>query len=267
MRLHSRVPAEPEVTLASYARALMALDEAAVPFLVGGTYAMKHHCGIVRDTKDVDLFILREDLDGALDALSAAGFRTEFTFPHWLAKAFVGDRFIDVIFGSGNGAAPVDAQWFDHAQRGVMLGVPVLICPAEETIWSKAFVMERERYDGADVAHLFAAQRDRLDWERLVARFGDNYRVLLAHLVLFGFVFPREAADVPPWVMRDLLARVEAEVPDAIDPPLCGGTLLSREQYLVDLERGYRDARLPPTGTMSEGDVAWWTDAITRSRH
>ncbi len=262
MRLHSRVPDEPDADLATYARALVALDARRVPFLVGGTYALKHHCGIERDTKDVDLFVMPRDVQRALDTLDAEGFRTELTFPHWLAKAYGGDRFIDLIFSSGNGAAPVDRGWFDHAERGVMLGVPVLICPAEETIWSKAFVMERERYDGADIAHLFLAQRHRLDWARLVERFGDNFRVLLAHLVLFGYVYPREAADVPGWVMRHLVARLEDDVPEAHESQLCRGTLISREQYLVDLERGYRDGRLPPTGSMSEADIERWTEAI-----
>ena len=41
---------------------------------------------------------------------------------------------------------------------------------AEETLWSKAFVMERERYDGADVAHLILAHGERLDWDTPVWR-------------------------------------------------------------------------------------------------
>ena len=40
----------------------------------------------------------------------------------------------------------------------------VLVAPAEESLWCKAFVMERERFDGADVAHIILAYGDRLDW-------------------------------------------------------------------------------------------------------
>ena len=40
---------------------------------------------------------------------------------------------------------------------------------------------------------------------------------------------------------------------------MCQGTLLSRSQYLVDVEeRGYRDARVEPRGNMSPGDVERW---------
>jgi hypothetical protein len=41
-------------------------------------------------------------------------------------------------------------------------------------IWSKAFVMERERFDGADVAHLLRSMGPRLDWDRILRRF-DRY--------------------------------------------------------------------------------------------
>ena len=61
---------------------------------------------------------------------------------------------MDVIFNSGNGVARVDDLWFDHAPRTNVLGVIVRLSPAEEMIWSKAFIQERERFDGADVLHL-----------------------------------------------------------------------------------------------------------------
>ena len=45
--------------------------------------------------------------------------------------------------------------------------------------------------------------------------------------------------------------------------PLCRGTLISREQYLVDiLEWGYVDARMAPRGPMTATEIADWTEAI-----
>jgi hypothetical protein len=169
-----------------------------------------------------------------------------------------------VIFSSGNGVAAVDDAWFEHAVAGEVLGVAARLVPAEEMIWQKAFVQERERYDGADIAHIILARGRDLDWSRLLCRFGPHWRLLLGQLVLFGFVYPSQRDRVPEWVMNDLLTRLQAEVTAA--PPeanLCQGTLLSREQYLIDVERwGFADARAKPLGPMAHADIVHWTKAI-----
>ena len=194
-----------------YLEALAALRQGGVEFLIGGAHALAPYTGIIRDTKDLDVFLRKEDCEAALAVLGEAGFSTELTFPHWLGKAYAGDRFIDLIFGAGNGVAMVDDLWFAHATPGHVLGVPVPLCPPEEMIWSKAFIMERERYDGADIAHLILACGRELDWRRLLARFGRRWRVLLSHLILFGFIYPGERLVIPDAVMDHLLRRLERE--------------------------------------------------------
>lgn len=249
-----------------YRQVLQSLTAAGVPFLLGGAYAMQVHAGLARHTKDLDLFIRRGDYEQASEVLARSGLQAELTYPHWLGKVrgeAGGEAFIDLIFNSGSGVSPVDEEWFAHAVRADLLGVEVAVCPVEETIWSKAFVMERERYDGADVAHLLHARATHLDWDRLLRRFGGHWRVLLSHLVLFGFIYPAQRDAVPGWVMDGLLSRLRQEVPDGMRPGVCGGTLLSREQYLPDVHgEGLRDARVAPLGTMSCADVAQWTQAI-----
>lgn len=250
---------------AFYRRALRALNDARAEYLVGGAYALARYTGVARPTKDMDLFVREADLKCVLSALEAMGCRTEVPYPHWLGKARCGKELVDVIYSSGNGVVVVDDVWFEHAVQDEILGQRVLLCPAEEMVWSKAFVMERERYDGADVLHLLRARARDLDWARLVRRFDGLYRVLFAHLVLFGFVYPSERELIPKLVMDDLLQRLRLEI-DA--PPsevrLCRGTLLSRAQFLVDLERfGYEDARNEPGVRMTEAHIAQWTDAIS----
>ena len=253
-------------------RVLAFLAEQAIPFLVGGGHALRHYTGDVRGTRDLDLFVRRDDALPFLESLRSIGLETDLTFPHWLGKARLGSECIDVIYSSGNGVAAVDDEWFAHAVPATVLGVRVQLSPPEEMIWSKAFVMERERFDGADVAHLLLARHARLDWHRLLRRFGPHWRVLLSHIVLFGFVYPGERAAVPASVVRLLARRLgrESRVPGP-EERLCQGTLLSRAQYLTDVSvRGYADGRLCPYGAMTPEDVAHWTAAIDReetSRH
>jgi hypothetical protein len=246
-----------------YRHSMAVLREASVPFLVGGAYAYARYTGVIRHTKDFDVFLRREDLERALAALKKAGYSTELTFPHWLGKAYKGEDFVDLIYSSGNGIARVDERWFEHAVDEKVLGVPAKLAPVEEILWSKSFIMERERYDGADVAHLLLHRAAELDWDRLLERFGSNWRVLLNHLLLFGYIYPGERQLLPRKVWDELLGRLAAEgPPQPKEEKLCRGTILSRGQYLLDVEeRGYRDARLEPAGTMSAEDIKTWSDA------
>ncbi len=253
---------------AFYRHTMAVLEQHGIPFLVGGAYAFAHYTGIVRHTKDFDIFLAAGDSAAAREALAGAGYAVEMSFPHWLSKAWSGEHFVDLIHGSGNGLTPVDAHWFAHAPAAEVLGVAVKVCPVEEMIWSKAFIMERERFDGADVAHLLHAHGQDLDWRRLLRRFGEHWRVLLSHLALFGYIYPAAAAKIPTPVMEDLMARLAGELDQTaaeIPGTLCQGTNLSRAQYLQDLRRyGYRDARLAPWGALSAADIALWTAAIDR---
>jgi len=253
-------------TLDFYRGAMETLQQEDVPFLVGGAYAFARYTGIIRHTKDFDVFIHPRDFDRALGAFARSGCQVERNFPHWLGKAWCGDDFVDVIFSSGNGVARVDSGWFEHAVDDEVLGMRVKLCPAEEMIWSKSFIMERERFDGADVAHLLHCRAQDLDWTRLVGRFGEHGRVLLSHLILFGYIYPDDAGLIPRWVLDALLEQVNFDLVKAErrDPAqekhVCRGTILSRGQYLIDVEEwGYCDARLEPLGNMTEEEVEIWT--------
>ncbi len=253
---------------AFYVHTLRLLSDAGIPFLVGGAYALNYYTGIERNTKDFDVFVRRPHYDAVATALGAAGIATELTFPHWLGKANCEQGCIDVIFSSGNGLAQVDDAWFEHAAAGPVLGVQARICPPEEMIWSKAFITERERYDGADIMHLLLACAERLDWRRLLGRFDGHWRVLLSYLGLFGFVYPSERGRIPVWVLTGLIERLTQELHAPPSPRrVCQGTLLSREQYLTDVSLwGFEDARLTVTGSMTVEEVAHWTRAIEQGK-
>ena len=247
---------------AFYTAALDLLEGTQIPFLIGGAFAYARYTAIDRETKDLDVFVLPEDLARTLATFEAAGYRTEVPFPHWLAKVWHGEHVMDVIFGSGNGVARVDSEWFAHAAESEVLGRRLRLCPLEEIIWSKAFVQERERFDGADVLHLLRHAGRDVDWPRLVARFGSHWPVLLSHLVLFHFVYPDQRDTVPAGLIHELLCRLAGQQKEP-DNRVCFGTLLSREQYLHDLQQlGYLDARVEPYGAMTRENAQIWTDAI-----
>src|SRR5437899_8094221 len=211
----------------AHREALRILQERGLDPMVAGAYALKGHTGIWRDTKDLDLFLRKEHVGDALRALAEAGYRTEMTDPIWIAKAFAGPYFIDLIFSSGNGIANVDEHWSRRVSKAPVLGREALIVPAEEMIWQKSYIQERERFDGADIHHLLRCKGAQLDWRRLLDRFGDHWPILMGHLISFRFSFPCDKEQVPSSVMRELIARLAAaeDQPTAGDR-VCRGTLL-----------------------------------------
>lgn len=245
-----------------YRDVLETLRHAKVPFLISGGFALQHFTGISREVRDLDVFVLEKHIQAALQALAKAGYPTELTFSHWLGKVYNHARteYVDLIFSSGNGLCKVTETWFERAVPSEVFEMPVFLCAPEEMIWQKAFIMERERYDGADVAHLIRTQSHALNWQRLIGLFGKHWRVLLSHVILFEFIYPTERAKIPLWVKQSLVALLEKEFDEFSDQEqVCQGPFLSRSQFRVDTENwGYKDARL---NIMSPEEVAQWTEA------
>jgi predicted nucleotidyltransferase len=234
------------------------LQDKNVEFLVGGAYALAHYTGIARDTKDFDLFLRPADVPTALAIWRKTGYEVDFPFTHWLAKVRRGKVSVDVIFSSGNGLCRVDDSWFEAAPDAQIFGVPVKLVRPEEMIWQKAYIMERERFDGADVAHLVAACAPTLDWTRLVQRFDTDWRVLWSHLVLFGFIFPSRRHLIPLDLVKDFDARIACEQTDpSLGDKVCNGTLLSRIQYESDLT-DLSDAREQLRVRMTREEIQHW---------
>ncbi len=245
-----------------YRHSMQILERAQVPFLLGGAYAFCVYTGIARHTKDFDLFVRQEDFERTLAVLQKAGYRTEKTFPHWLGKAFDGGDSIDIIFRAGNRLCAVDDRWFERARQAEVFGMTVQLSAPEEIIWMKAYIMERERYDGADVAHLVWHCAAAMDWEHLLRIFGPDSRVLLSHLILFGFIYPTERDRIPKNILSELLQRLEHDEPANPVSRLCCGTLLSRTQFLPDVRDGnFRDARLEARSQMTPAEIEAWTAA------
>lgn len=254
-------PADAQVLAeVSYRDQLVVMLDAEIPFLVGGAYALDLYAGVSRRTKDFDLFVLPEDVPRTLAVFARSGYQTKVVADHWLAKVIGEHGVTDIIFNSGNGLCAVDPLWFAHACSCRLFDLQLKLCPPEETLWQKAFIMERDRYDGADVLHLLRGRGSTMDWQRLLDRFGDHWPVLLSHLILFRYVFPDERSVIPAWVSDTLLDRMPSQNDAAaVHPSFCRGTLLSSRQYAADVGAGgYRDARLPPVGCMTPDQIAQW---------
>jgi hypothetical protein len=238
----------PEAEREGYRAALQTLNRAGVRYVVSGLYAMYEYTGIYRQTKDLDLFVEPGQVVPAALALKAAGFRPHLEQAHWLAKAMWDEVQVDLIFGTGNGLSFIDGLWFERSRAGILAGTPVRVAPPEELLWHRLFVSERHRSDVSDVLHLIVCRGDELDWERLLWRVADHWRLLLGQVHLYDYVYPGHRPRIPQWVRRRLYDAAEAAIDETGDPTICQGTLISRFSYNIDVnEWGFRDLRKEAT--------------------
>lgn len=235
----------PEEEREIYKRALRILNEAGVPYVVAGAYAIYEHTGIYRKTTDLDLFVEPSQVVPAARALREGGFKTKLAQSHWLAKAIDEPFFVDIIYGMGNGLALIDPDWYRHSTPAILAATPVRVAPAEELIWHRLFINERHRQDMADIAHLILCVGDTLDWQRLVDKTGPHWPLLLAQLQMFYYVYPGYRSRVPDWVLANLLDRARAETGHEVTSETATrGTLISRFSFAIDVnEWGFRDLR------------------------
>jgi hypothetical protein len=228
-----------------YTRALDALRRDGPPFVVSGLFALHQHTGIYRETKDLDVMLQPSHVEEAARVLKAAGFRVVLSAAHWLAKARDGELFVDLVYGMANGLHLIDESWIRFASPGEIADIPILVTAPEDLIFHRLFIWERHRSDMSDVAHLILTHGDRMDWDRLVWRAGDHWRLLLAQIHFFDFVYPGRRGAVPEEIRQRLLRRASRAWDDEPgDPDLCQGTLISRFSFSIDVhEWGFHDLR------------------------
>lgn len=238
---------------------LLILNERKVPYAVSGAFALHEHTGIWRDTKDLDVFMGADQIERALEILQDHGFKTEITDPVWLCKVRQGEYYVDLISGMSNAVIRVDQSWVDRGFDSEVLGVPARVLAPEELIASKIFVTFRERFDGADIAHVIYAAGDSMDWNRLLSLAGDHWQMLFWALVLFHYIYP-SSNTVPMAVWNDLLARFRATLdhPDLHAPFL--GSLVDEKMFAIDVNEWrlknvideYRERAEPKIGRIVE---------------
>jgi hypothetical protein len=243
---------------------LTLLNESGVPFVISGAFALREHTGICRDTKDLDVFLPPENVRDAMMFLQQHGYECEVADPVWLAKAHRGDFFVDLITGMSTGTVTVDQIWIERSTPSVIFDVPVRVLGPEELIASKLFVTRRERFDGADIAHVIHGTRGRLDWEWLLSIIGEHWKLLLWHLVLFQYAYPANTDFVPRELWDDLLNRFRQEVdnPDPAAP--FHGSLIDPRMFAIDVEEWglddlnekFRAKREPKIADLCENSAA-----------
>jgi hypothetical protein len=223
---------------AFYKEALDLLNESGAQYMLGGAFSMFRYTGIYRDTKDLDVFCKSTEYPRIMKYFAERGYRTELTDVRWLAKIFKGEYFIDLIFDTVNNICRVDDTWYENSTEGHFAGTQVRYIPAEELIWCKLYVQNRERYDGADINHIMLKYGRKLNWERLLFRMDQHWHLLLMQVLQFQFVYPSDYREIiPKWLFDELMRRAaeQYDLPPA-QTRVCRGPVIDQTQYHIDIK-------------------------------
>jgi hypothetical protein len=215
---------------------LSLLEKWKCSYAVAGAFALRAHTGICRFTKDLDVFLTAKAASEILPKFARKGFRCEVCDPCWLAKVHRNGYFVDFITGMSNGVISVDDAWVARAVPADVCGVSSRVIAPEEMLVSKIFVTRRDRFDGADIAHIVFGTRGNLDWERILLLVGENWELLLWSLLLFKFAYPGHTEYVPRSIWTDLIDRERQSVQTPNRSARFRGMLIDDAMFAIDVE-------------------------------
>jgi hypothetical protein len=191
----------PDEEWAIYERAISALRTTGRPFMLAGAFSLAAYTGRWRNTKDIDFYVLPKDREPLIAALTRAGF-TDFydQLPyvrHWIYRASKQDCIVDIIWAMANQRAEVDEEWLERAPEITVHGETIAVVPAEELLWCKLYVLQKDRCDWPDVFNLIHAIDGGMDWDHLVERLGDDLPLLLGLLNVYCWICPGTELQLP----------------------------------------------------------------------
>lgn len=161
-----------EQLLATMKRAAGVLQEAGVPYVLGGGLACWAR-GAPKTEHDVDLLVKPEDAERAQNALADAGMRTETPPEGWLLKAYDENGvLIDLIFDPNGG--PIDDAVFQRADEMEVQAMRMNVAALEDVIVQKLLALNEQRPDYSSVLELARSLREQVDWNEVRERTRDS---------------------------------------------------------------------------------------------
>jgi hypothetical protein len=152
---------------ATLKKAIAALREAEVPFLLAGSLAVWARGG-PETRNDLDFVVKEEDVERAIDVLAEAGMRPEKPPEEWLWKAWDGDVLIDVIFRPRG--LEVTDEVIARGEELHVLGITMPVMSMEDVLATKLLALHEHELDFTSLVRIARAVREQIDWRYLRER-------------------------------------------------------------------------------------------------
>jgi hypothetical protein len=156
---------------ASMKKAVAALREAEVPFLLGGSLAVWARGG-PETRHDLDFVVKEEDVERAVEVLADVGMRPEKPPEEWLWKAWDGDVLIDLIFRPRG--LEVTDEVIERGELLHVLGITMPVMSIEDVLATKLLALDEHELDFTGLMRIARAVREQIDWRYLRERTNDS---------------------------------------------------------------------------------------------
>lgn len=148
----------------SLKRAVAALDEGGVPYLLGGGLGCWARGG-PPSSNDIDLMVKREDAERAQEALAEAGMRPETPPEQWLLKAWDGDILVDLIFEPSG--MKIDDEVLARGEVLSVMAMQTRVMDLDDILITKLMALDEHSADYRDMILITRSLREQIDWARL----------------------------------------------------------------------------------------------------
>lgn len=197
---------------AIYREVMLEVEKAGIPFSVGGGIAAMAYADQARDSRDLDLYIVQRDCPAVIKVLKNLRFEDYYSEKpyerHWIYRSYREGTIVDVMWAMANRRSYVDDSWLS-GPRLTIEDVHVRLLPPEEILWTKLYVLQRDRSDWSDALNMLYVVGPSLNWRRLFDRAGEDKGLLAGLVAVFRWLAPGRARELPRFVWREL----------KIDPP------------------------------------------------
>jgi hypothetical protein len=168
---HPEIVAGFDELIETLRKAAPLLQEAGVPFLLGGGLACWARGGPESD-HDLDLMVKPHDADRALQVFEDEGLRVERPPENWLYKAWNGDALIDLIFAPKGGQ--IDDGIFARAEELEVSAVRMQVMALEDVLVTKLLALGEHELDYESVLEIARSLREQIDWDDVRARTAES---------------------------------------------------------------------------------------------
>jgi Nucleotidyl transferase of unknown function (DUF2204) len=178
----------PQQLEATLKRSVAALEDARVPYLLGGSLASWARGG-PQTRNDLDLMVRPKHAEQALEALERAGMKPERPPEEWLLKARDGEVLVDLIFGPAG--LELTDEVFERGERLRILGMNVDVLAIEDVVTTKLMSIDERAIRYESLLQIARALREQIDWAAVRSRtasspFSRPFFVLMEELGIFG---------------------------------------------------------------------------------